>query len=223
MVDSSRHSTRHRRDVVSVSSLSQLLPTDPHSAIICGQTGCGKTVFCLDLLEGPYRGGFRHIVLLCPTIRHNSTYQNRLWIWAADPEVYTVDPGERLHDWLRALYQCFQGEPILYIIDDCSASKALTKKKDVLSELAFSGRHAQQSVWVLTQKYNAVLKDLREQTQLVALFHCKDRDSFEECLRENDVIATREERNAVRHQLAGKQHSKLLLKTAQPAAYHLLD
>ena len=198
------------------------LPTTPHSAIICGQTGCGKTVYVLDLLEGLYRGVFRHIVILCPTIRHNETYQNRLWVWA-DPEVYAFDPGERLHDWLRVLYRCFQGEPTLYIIDDCSASKALTKKKDMLSELAFSGRHARQSVWVQTQKYNSVLKDLREQTQWVALFHCKDRDSFDECLQENDVIATREDRSSVRQKLAGKKHAKLLLKTAQPAAYHLLD
>ena len=39
------------------------------------------------------------------------------------------------------------------------------KNKDMLSELAFSGRHAGASVWVLTQKYNAVLKDLQEQTR----------------------------------------------------------
>jgi len=45
----------------------------------------------------------------------------------------------------------------------------------MLSELAFSGRHAKQSLWVLVQKYNAVCKDLREQTKWVALFHCKDR------------------------------------------------
>ena len=55
----------------------------------------------------------------------------------------------------------------------------------MLSELAFSGRHAQQSVWVRTQKYKSVLKDLREQTRQLALFHCKDRGSFEDCLREN--------------------------------------
>ena len=199
-----------------------LLPTDPHCAIICGQTGCGKTVFVLDLLEGPYRGVFRHIVILCPTLRHNATYKERPWL-RSDPEVYAFDPGDRLHDWLRALYRCFQGEPTLYLIDDCSASKALTQKKNTLSELAFSGRHAQQSVWCLTQKYNSVLKDLREQTQWVALFHCKDRDSFEECLRENDVIPTREERAMVRQQLAETKHAKLLLKTTQPAAYHLLD
>jgi len=36
--------------------------------------------------------------------------------------------------------------PTLYIVDDMSASRALTKKKDMLSELAFSGYHAKQSV-----------------------------------------------------------------------------
>ena len=30
-----------------------LLPQTAHSATICGQTGCGKTVFILDLLDGP--------------------------------------------------------------------------------------------------------------------------------------------------------------------------
>ena len=72
----------------------------------------------------------------------------------------------------------------------------------MLSMLAFSGRHAEQSVWVLTQKHNSVLKDLREQTRCVFLFHCKDHDSFEDRLRENDVIPSREQRALVRQQLA---------------------
>jgi len=194
---------------------------DAHSAIICGQTRCGKSVFTLGLLEGPYRGVFRHIVLLCPTIRYNKTYQGCPWMWS-DPEVYVVDPGERLHDYLRAFYKLFQGEPTLYIIDDCSATKALRQKNDMLSELAFSGRHAEQSVWVLTQKYNSVSKDLREQTRWVALFHCKDRDSYDECLRENDIVPS-EERAPVRQQLAQTKHAKLLLKTDQPAVYWVLS
>ena len=32
-----------------------------------------------------------------------------------DPEVYLLDPGEWLHDYLRALYYLFMGEPTLYI------------------------------------------------------------------------------------------------------------
>ena len=94
--------------------------------------------------------------------------------------------------------------------------------KDMLSELAFSGRHAGQSVWVLTQKYNSVLKDLREQTKWSAVFHCKDRDSFEDCLRENDVVPTREERTALRKLLSEAKHTKLILSTDQPVAYQLL-
>jgi len=222
MAGSSMHSTKHTYN--DHQYICDMLPKDPHSAIICGQTGCGKTVFILDLLEGPYRARFLHIVILCPTVRYNKTYQSRPWVWS-DPEVYIIGTPmvcERLHDWLRVFHNRFAGEPTLYIIDDCAASKALTKKKDMLSGLAFSGRHAEQSVWVLTQKYNSVLKDLREQTRWVALFHCKDRDSFDECLRENDVIPTREERIEVRHLLSDTKHAKLLLKTDQPAAYKVV-
>ena len=77
--------------------------------------------------------------------------------------------------------------------------------------LAFSGCHSEQSVWILTQKYISVLKDLREQTRWVCLFHCKDRDSFEDCLSENDVIPSREQRALVRQQLAVTKHAKFLL------------
>ena len=157
-----------------------LLPKYPHSAIICGQTGCGKTVFILYLLEERYIETFAHIVILCPTVRWNKTYHSRSSVWT-DPQVFIVDPGDRLQEYLRAFYSVFAGESTLYIIEGH----------------AVSGRHADQSVWVLTQKYNSVLKDLREQTKWIAVFHCKDRDSFDDCLRENDIVPTREERAAL--------------------------
>ena len=198
--------------------LSKLFTKEAHSAIICGQTGCGKTEFILTILENEYCGVFEHIVVLCPTIKYNKAYKSREWVHK-DPEIYLVDPGDDLHEWLKLFFGIFAGEPTLYIIDDCSDLKALTQKKRMLSKLAFSGRHANQSVWVLTQKYNSVLTDLREQTKWVALFHCKDRDSFEECLKENDVIPTQQERNKVRKSLAETKHSKLILKTDQPVTY----
>ena len=89
--------------------------------------------------------------------------------------------------------------------------------------LAFWGRHAEQSVWVLTQKYNSVLKDLCEQTRWVCLFHCKDRDSIEDSQRENDVIPSREQRALVRQQLAVTKHAKLLQKTDQLVCYTVLS
>ena len=45
------------------------------------------------------------------------------------------------------------------------------------------------------QKYNLVSKDVREQIKWVCLFFTKDRDSFEDCLRENDVIPDKSKRD----------------------------
>jgi len=200
------------------------LPREPHSAIICGQTGCGKTQFVLDELlhpdHGYYRDAFENIFILCPTWKRNQTYLERLWLWRGThaSRFHFIDPGERLHDWLRALFRLAADTPTLYLIDDMAASKALTKKKDTLSELAFSGRHAKQSLWVLVQKYNAVCKDVREQTKWVALFHCKDRFSFADALDENDIVP-HELRSSLRTHLAETKHSKLVLNTDQPTAY----
>ena len=203
----------------------------PHCAIICGQTGCGKTEFVLDLLEGEYRGVFEHIVILCPTIQWNKAYKNREWIGDVkkpkNKNVIIVNPvingEEKLQELLRSFFNKYAGSPTLYIIDDCSAIKELTKKKDMLSELAFSGRHAEQSVWVISQRYNSVLKDLREQTKWLCMFYTKDRDSFENCLRENDVIPTLEERQRIKDELSKVKHRKLILRTDQPTGYWLVD
>lgn len=43
----------------------------------------------------------------------------------------SLNPGERLHDWLRAIFSVATDTPTLYLIDDMAASKALTKKKDM--------------------------------------------------------------------------------------------
>lgn len=208
-----------------------IFPKYPHCAIICGQTGCGKTEFVLDLLEGEYIGVFIHIIILCPTIRWNKAYKNREWIGDVrkpkTKNLIIVNPvtengEEKLQELLRFFFNKYAGSPTLYIIDDCSATKELTKKKDMLSELAFSGRHAEQSVWVISQRYNSVLKDLREQTKWLCMFFTKDRDSFENCLRENDVVPT-EERERIKKELSKVKHRKLILKTDQPTDYCIVE
>jgi Rad3-related DNA helicase len=202
------------------------LPKYPHCAIICGQTGCGKTEFVLDLLEKEYCQVFEFIVILCTTLEWNKAYKNREWI-GTNKKIIIVNPivkeEEKLQELLRIFFKKYAGHSTLYIIDDCSATKELTKKKDMLSELAFSGRHAEQSVWIISQRYNSVLKDLREQTKWLCMFYMKDRDSFDNCLRENDVIPTLEERQGIKEELKKKKHRKLILKTEQPTDYWLLD
>ena len=92
-----------------------------------------------------------------------------------------------------------KGHQTLFIIDDCSAEGGINQKQDALSELAFSSQHRNHSLWVLTQKYNSVSKDVREQIKWLCLFFTKDRDSFKDCLRENDVIPDKDKRNRLKN------------------------
>ena len=96
------------------------LPREPHSAIVCGQTGCGKTQFVPDDLLHPdfeyYRDAFETIFVLYPTWKRNRTYLERLWLWRRphSSRFFFIDPGERLHDWLRALFTVAADIPTLY-------------------------------------------------------------------------------------------------------------
>lgn len=203
-----------------------------HSAIICGATGSGKSEYTLDLLEKDYRGFFKYIIIICPTWRYNKAYLNRKWLFEDSEHIFLVDPSEMLpksedplNDTLKVFFENIGKQDdshVLFLIDDCSSQKGMTKKKRMLSELAFSGRHLNCSVWILTQKYNSVLTDLREQIKFLVLFYCKDRDSFEEALRENDVIPSLEKRKEIRDLLAKNKHSKLVLITEQPTSYQFL-
>ena len=79
----------------------------------------------------------------------------------------------------------------MFIIDDCSAEGEINKKLGALSELAFSGQHRKHSLW----KCSSVSKDIREQIKWLCLFFTKHLDSFEDCLRENDVIPDKNKRD----------------------------
>ena len=173
------------------------LPKFPHSAMFVGVTACGKTEFLLRLLETIYKK-FEFIVILCPTILGNKTYLSSKWI-LNDKNVFIVcDMEGRLNEWIKLFKITLGGHQTLFIIDDCSAEGEIMKKRDALSEFAFSGRHRNHSLWVLTQKYNSVSKDVREQIKWLCLFFTRDWDSFEDCLRENDVIPDKDKRNRLK-------------------------
>ena len=72
------------------------------------------------------------------------------------------------------------------------------------------------------QKYKSVSKDVREQIKWLCLFFTKDRDSFEDCLRENEVIPDKNKRDRLKKCLQDRPYSKLILKCYQPTGYHLL-
>ena len=61
--------------------LEKMFMKEPHTALFIAPTGVGKTHLALSLLENEYRNHFDFIVIICPTLRYNSTYKSRGWIW----------------------------------------------------------------------------------------------------------------------------------------------
>ena len=67
---------------------------EPHTALFVAPTGVGKTHLALSMPENEYRNHFNLIVIICPTLRYNSTYKNRSWVWN-DPDVIPIEPGNQ--------------------------------------------------------------------------------------------------------------------------------
>ena len=211
-----------------------LLPKDTHATIV-GQTGCGKTVFILDLLEGPYRSTNRG------PVPHGAAQQDITSALDLGGPWGLRCRSRRAPSWLPAdVLPGISGRANIVRYWRLLGHKGADKEEGhalwvsfqwPLCEAICLGPHTKTQLWVSFQGPPCeaicvgpntkiqLLKDLREQTRWVALFHCKDRDSFEDCLRENDVIPAREKRALVRQQLAETKHAKLLLKMDQPAAY----
>ena len=57
-----------------------------------------------------------------------------------------------------------------------------------------------------------MFKAVRKQIKWLCLFFTKDRDSFEDCLRENDVVSYKNERDRLKKCLQDIPYSKHILK-----------
>ena len=62
---------------------------------------------------------------------------------------------------------------------------------------------------------------IRKQIKWLCLFFTKDWYSFEDCLRENDVIPDKNKRDRLKKCLQDRPYSKLIPKRYQPTSYYL--
>ena len=139
-------------------------PKFPHSAMFVGASNVGKTEYLLRIVETEYKNHFEFIVIMCPTmLDNNKTYLSRKWIFDNKNVFIMCDVESKLNEWMKLFRNTLKFRQTLFIIDDCSAEGEINKKRDALSELAFSGRHRNHFLWVLPQKYNSVSKNVREQ------------------------------------------------------------
>jgi len=141
----------------------------PFNAHIVGPTNSGKTKFLVNQLCGPFRGKFDYIALICPTFGHDKT----LFRFAErDPRLFVVICEQhKVELWLKMASFFFEGANTLIVLDDCAVSKDVKGRSGELVKLGFSARHANISVWVLTQQLSSIAKPLRENVAAIVLFY----------------------------------------------------
>ena len=145
---------------------------ESHTALFIAPTGVGKTHLALSLLENEYRNHFDFIVIICPTLKYNSTYKSRGWVWN-DLDVTLIESGNNLCYLTEKISNLLAGSTTLFLIDDIIADETLDKCRQPLLELAISGRHRQHSLWLLTQSYTAVPNNIRRQTKMLYVWYPK--------------------------------------------------
>ena len=145
----------------------------PHTSIFIGQTGSGKTHLVLELIENQYHKHFDYIVIICPTLRENSTYHAKEWI-RNDDNVWLVEPKENLYQQIKKLPELLRFLEVLFTIDDIIANESLDKRRQPLLELSISGRHRGHYLWLLTQSYTAIPKNLRRHAKAIFVWYPKE-------------------------------------------------
>ena len=188
-----------------------------HTALFVAPTGVGKTHLALSLLENEYRNHFDFIIIICPTLRYNSTYSNQSWVWN-DPEVIPIEPGNQLYYLNEKISNLLAGDKILFLIDDIIADETLDKHHQPLLELAISGRHTGHFLWLLTQSYTAIPNNIRRQAKLLYVWYPKYRMDLNTIHEENDIIGP-EELARVKAQLKQGKHTCLIMRMEHPRAY----
>ena len=191
---------------------------EPHTALFVAPTGVGKTHLALNLLETEYKNHLNFIVIICPTLAHNETYKSRGWVWD-DPEVIHEEPGNQLYYLIEKCSKLLTGDKTLFLINDIIADEALDKCHQPLLELAISGRHRAHSLWLLTQSYTAVPKNIRRQAKMLYVWYPKNRTDLKIIHEENDVIETPEELANVKEALKQGKHTCLIMRMEHPRAY----
>ena len=117
-----------------------------------------------------------------------------MWLWS-DDYVYLIEPRDKLFEWIEKLSNYFVGEETLFIIDDIISDETLDKKRQSMLELAISGRHRNHTLWLLTQSYTAIPKNIRRQKKMLFLWYPHERSDLKLVDGETNIIEDIEDIN----------------------------
>ena len=113
-------------------------------------------------------------------------------------------------------------EQTLIISDDCANPYGAKLKATALTNLAFHGCHLNLSSWILTQKYNAVVKDFRENIKMLMLFYDKDGELHDAAFKENDIGISASDKEGILDILKSNKSTKMIMRLVQPFDWQIL-
>jgi len=100
------------------------------------------------------------------------------------------------------------GEETLFIVDDVIADETLDKKRQSLLNLAISGRHRRHSLWLLTQSYTAIPKNLRRQKKRLFVWYPSEKSDLKQIDEETNLMSF-DDLACIKDQLKSKKHACL--------------
>ena len=190
----------------------------PFNRLISGITNCGKT-HVLDLLEKHYKNKFDYVVIYCPNFLVNNTYDRKFSY--NNKNIIIININNNLDEYLDINLTFFSGYNTLFLIDDCSNLHDSKMKESAICKLAFHGRYHNISTWIITQKYNAIVKDFRDNIRILISFFDKNKESMELALKQNNIIP-KENINNIINELKNNKGSKLIMRLEHPFEYIIL-
>ena len=170
------------------------------------------------MIEKEYNKHFDNIIIICPTLWENSTYHAKEWI-KNDEKVWLVESKDNLYQWIKKLPEFLE---VLFIINDTIANENLDKRRQPLWELSISGRDWGHYLWLLTQSYSAIPKNLQSQDRAIFVWYPKERADLKTIHDENDVL-TDDELVVSRNFLKKSKHACLYIQNEFPCRFRLLN
>ena len=166
----------------------------PFNMLITGINKCGKSEYVIsELLYKQYKNKFDYIIIFCPTYYENKAYDKK-YIYD-DDDIIILIVDDNLNELLILATETYKNSgQVLFLIDDCANLHDSKQKSTQLTLLSFSSRHFNISVWFISQKYNAVVKDYRNNIRMLIIYYNKDDESLKDAFSENN-ISDKDDRN----------------------------
>lgn len=163
----------------------QPFPSSHFLYCCCGGIGAGKSSIILNLLDldkskGGFRRAFNKIYVISPTASQDSKFARLIEEVESDGNFYEEcddEAVEEIMDKIKYFNDDFKSqkknkgkEPSsLLIVDDC-ADQFSKKRKNKLNRFVLTLRHLKCSVFILSQKLNAIPPIIRAQARAITFF-----------------------------------------------------